>query len=228
MATSSLASMSTDVLDRLQDPNGTFWSEPYEVIPALAEAISELLIMVGRPTSQFNQIVTIQPNVCFQSMPSGFLCITNINLNGSFLKKTTLRALDYTQSSWSSSWQSDRAAIPQRWAPLGLNMWIAHPAPLEPVTAQVTGIGYPFSDGWPFSGTDTSPFQINVDQALEMFAAARGRVKETGLEFEIGQQLYQQFLSVARRLTQIEDRRDSLAFTQSFGVPTTPSKVEKR
>lgn len=228
MATSTLASMAPQVLDRLQDPNGTFWSQDFEIYPALAEAISELLLLVGRPTNAFNQIVTIQPNTVWQDMPSGMLCITNINLNGSFLKKTTLRALDYTQSSWNSSWQSDRAALPARWAPLGVNMWIAHPAPLYPVTAQVTGIAYPFSDGWPFSGSDASAFEKNIDQALELFAASYCTVKETGNEAIEGQKLYQQFLSIAKRYTQIQDRRDDLIFSASFGTPTAPSVVSKR
>lgn len=228
MATSTIASLAPAVGDRLQDPTFTFWLENFEVYAGIAEAMSELLLLVGRPTNYFNQLVTIEPNTCFQEMPSGLLCITNINLNGSFLKKTSLHSLDYTQSSWSSAWQSDRAASPARWAPLGLNLFIVHPAPLYPITAQVTGVQVPLSDTWPPSGNETSPFEKNLDQALELFAASYCTVKETGNEFVEGQKLYQQFLSIAKRYTQIQDRRDDLIFSQSFGTPTAPSVVSKR
>lgn len=228
MATSTISQLAPQVLDRLQDPNATFWLENFEVFAGIAEAISELLLLIGRPTNYFNQLVTIEPNICFQPMPSGLLCITNINANGSFLKKTSLHSLDYTQSSWSSSWESDRAASPVRWAPLGLGMFIVHPAVYYPITVQMTGVAVPLSDTWPPSGTENSPFEKNLNQALELYAAAYCRVKETGLEFEIGQTLYQQYLSIAKRYSQISDRRDDLIFSTSFGTPTAPSVVSKR
>lgn len=228
MATSTISQLAPAVGDRLQDPTFTFWNERFEVYAGLAEAMSELLLLVGRPTNYFNQLVTIEANTCFQPMPSGLLCITNINLNGSFLKKTSLHALDYTQSSWGSGWQSDRAPLCQRWAPLGLGMFIVHPAPLQPITAQITGVATPLSDTWPPSGTESIPFEKNLDQALELFAASYCTVKETGNEFVEGQKLYQQFLSIAKRYSTIQDRRDDLVFSQSFGTPTAPSVVSKR
>jgi hypothetical protein len=200
----------------------------YEVYPAIAEAISELLLIVGRPTQYFNSPIGINSNSCFQTMPPGVLAITNISVNGSALKKTTLRALDYTQASWSSAWESDRGPVPLRWAPLGLGMFIVHPAPLQPIWANGTGIAYPFLDGWPYSGADVSPFHKEVDQAIQMYAASYLRVKEVGQDAEIGFELYRQFQKIAQRLTVLEDRKDDLVWTQSFGAPTAPSQVSKR
>jgi hypothetical protein len=228
MATSTLAALAPQVQDRLQDPLGIFWNEQFEINAALAEGISELLLIVGRPTQIFNESVILQPNTVWQPMIPGLLCITDIRGTSSRLQKTTLRALDYTCSSWTSSWESDRAAFPIHWAPLGLNYFIVHPAPILPIPVNVTGIAYPFTDTWPPASTDTSPFAKNVDQALQLYAAAYCRVKTVGQDAEEGFAIYQQFLEIAQRLSAIEDRRDSLVWSRSLGAPTAPSQVSHR
>jgi len=227
-ATSTITQLAPAVGQRLQDPTFVFWNEQYETFAGLAEAITELLLIVGRPTAIFNQPVTIQPNTVWQAMPSGLLAITDIFLAGTKLKKTSLRALDVLCASWTSAWESDRAAAPARWAPLGLNYFIVHPAPLRPVTVTITGLQYPILTAWPPNGSEASPFHAEVDQALQMFAAHYCRVKEVGQDMEEGLPLYQAFLEIGQRLSAIEDRRDSLVWTRSLGAPTAPSQVAHR
>ena len=226
--TSTISELAPDVANRLQDPAYVFWNEQFEVYAALAEAISELMLIVGRPTVAFNQAVTIQPNTCFQSMPENVLSITGMQCNGSQIKKTTLHSLDYVQSSWGSAWQSDRAALSRYWAPLGLSMFIVYPAVLQPVQVSINAIQYPIQTSWPPNGSEESVFHKEVDQALQMYAAAYCRVKECGNDFFEGQSLYKQFLEIGKRLTVIEDRRDNLIWNQSFGAATAPSKVSAR
>lgn len=228
MATSTLAAMAPQVQSRLQDPDGIFWNLNFEIYPALAEAVSELLLIVGRPMALFNVPVVLTPNTVWQPMVPGMLCVTNIQSGGSFLKKTVLHSLDYLMASWGPSWESDRAAQAQRWAPLGLGTFIVHPAVTQPVQVQVSGIAYPFTDPWPYSGTDVSVFEKNIDQALQMYAASYCRLKETGQDADEGFELYKRFQQIAQRYTQIQDRRDDLVWTQSFGVPTAPSQTSKR
>lgn len=227
-ATSTIAEMAPQVLARLQDPNATFWNLQFETYAGIAEGISELLLIVGRPTQIFNTLITPAVNTVWQSIPQNVLAITGIQCNGSLLKKTTLRALDYTQSSWGSSWESDRAAAPARWAPLGLNYFVIHPAVVQPVQLQINAIEYPITTPWPPTGEELSPFHREVDQALQLYSAAYCRAKETGQDAEVGFELYKQFQKIAQRLTTIEDRKDSLVWTQSFGAPTAPSQVSKR
>lgn len=226
--TSTLSELAPQVQDRLQDPSGIFWGLDYEIFGGLAEAISELLLIVGRPTVTFNQPFTPALNTCFNEMPSGVLALTNIRSTLSTLGKTSLRNLDYLCSSWSPSWQSERGPVPKRWAPLGLNFFVLHPAPTEPVTLNITGIQYPFLDSWPPSGADTSPFAKEFDQALQLYAASYCRVKEIGQDFQEGLELYKQFLEIGQRLSTIEDRKDSLVWTHAFGAPTAPSQVSHR
>ena len=214
--------------DRLQDPTFTFWNEQFEAQAGLAEAISELLLIVGRPTQIYNGTVVLTPNTVWQPLPQNVLALTTIRCNGALLWKSTLHSLDYLQASWGSNWQSDRGPLPKRWAPLGLSMFVVHPAPLQPIKVQISAIEYPFLDTWPPDGTETSPFHKEVNQALEMYAAAYCRVKEVGQDHAEGQQLYQRFLAIGRRLTTIETRKDDLIFSMAFGVPTAPSETSKR
>ena len=226
--TSTIAQLAPAVGERLQDDTFIFWQEQFEVNAALAEAISELLLIVGRPTVIFNRPVTLLANTVWQPMPSGLLAITDIRSISSRLQKTTMRSLDVLCASWNSSWESDRAIQPVRWAPLGLSMFIVHPAPLLPIPVNVTGIAYPLTDTWPPDGTETSPFAKNVDQALQMYAAHYARVKECGQDFEEGLPLYQAFLEIGQRMTTIESRKDDLVWTKSLGAPTAPSQVSHR
>jgi len=225
--TSTISEMQPQVAARLEDPAGIFWNTQFEQYAALAEAISELLLIVGRPTVIFNSPVTLQPATVWQPMPPNLLCLTDVRTSVSH-KKTTLHALDYTCSSWSSSWESDRAASPARWAPLGLNWFIVHPAPALPMQVNVTGIAYPLTDSWPPNGTEYSPFHKELNQALEMYAASYCRLKEAGQDAEMGFPLYQAFLEIGQRLSTIEDRRDSLIWTRGLGAPTAPSHVARR
>jgi hypothetical protein len=227
-STSTLADLAPQVQARLQDPNGVFWSLSYETYAGLSEAVSELLLILGRPTATVASAVTLAANTVWQPMPTGLLAISNITSAGVPLRKTTLHALDYTQASWSSAWESDRAALPARWAALGLNYFVVHPAPVQPITVTVAGIAYPFTDTWPPASTDTTPFHKEFDQALELYAASYGRIKEIGQDFQEGLAQYQAFLEIGQRMSQIEDRRDSLVWTRGLGVPTAPSQVARR
>lgn len=226
--TSTLAELAPQVSARLQDDSNIFWSLDYEVYAGLAEGISELLLIIGRPTQTVNLSVFLTPNTVWQILPANLLAISDIRTSTSRLVKTSLRALDNTQTSWNSAWESDRAAKPARWAPVGLTQYIVHPAPLQPIQVQITGIAYPFTGDWPPSGTDTSPFHKEVDQALQLYAAAYARFKEIGNDAMEGFSLYQSFLEIGQRLSIIEDRKDSLVWTRSMGVATSTSQVSRR
>lgn len=227
-ATSTVATIAQLALERVQDPTGIFWDTSLEAYSAVAEAISELFLIIGRPTRQFNTLVTLIPNTVWQPMPANLLAITNIQSRGAWLKRTSLRALDYTQASWSASWESDRAPLPKRWAPVGLRMFVVHPAPVQPLEIQVTGLQFPIIGTYPLDGTQASPFHPEIDDALNMYAAAYLRMKETGDDALEGSALYKQFLQIAQRLTTIQDRRDSLVWTSGYGAQTTPGVNSRR
>lgn len=222
MGTTPISALAPQVANRLQDPTSVYWNLNNEVYASLVEAISELMLIVGRPTIQFNTKVTLEANTVWQPMPANMLAITNIRTDKYSLWNTTLRTLDYLQGSWSSAWESDTAPAPLRWAPLGFNYFVVHPAPETPITVYVAGVTNPITGAWPPTGAETVPFHDEFFEALEMYAAHYCRIKDMGADFQEGMMLYQTFLTLAQRLTTIEDRRDAWLFTQGLGVPTAP------
>ena len=223
----TIATLGTAVGNRLQDPTGIFWNTQWEQWAAVEEALNDLMLLVGRPTIQYATTVTLQPCTVWQPMPANMLAITNIRVGGSaWLKKTTLNALDYLQASWGPSWESDLATLPARWAPLGLTQFIVHPAPTAAITVSITGVGYPTTDAWPPNGTEESYLHDELNVALELYSQAYCMLKESNVQ--VVNALMAQYLDIAQRATTIEDRRDPLIFSASFGTPTTASQVSRR
>lgn len=206
---------------------GTWWSVAYELRTALAEAENDLMLLIGRPTQVFNLPFTLTANTCFQTVPKGVWAITDIQ-GSNALYKVNLFDLDYTQSSWGSDWQQDVDVACARWAPLGFNMFAVHPAPSAPVNVNITAIQYPVKSAWPYDGTQTVPFEDNYFELLEEYAAFYCRIKEMGNEFQEGMKLFQQYMQGARRMTQIQDRRDPLLFSGAFGAVENVNPISKR
>lgn len=228
MALSTIAELQLNLASRLQDPNGTFWLQQYEQYAALGEAINDLLLLIGRPTQLINIPVVLTPDICWQTMPPNMLAITTIRSATGPVWKTSLHAMDYLQASWGSDWEGDVSSVPKRWGPLGLTYYFVHPAPSTPITVQMTGIANPILTPWPPTGAETSPFHNEFNVALQLYATAYCRTKELGDDALEGDILFQQYLDIAARLSQIEDRRDPLLFSKAFGTPSAPSMVTLR
>jgi hypothetical protein len=212
------------VEDRIEEPEGAavFWAEQTEIFTGLVEAISEALLLVGRPVQLVNQVFSLVPNTPWQTMPSGFLCITDVQGPASQVWKWDLRSMDYLLSgNASTDWENDVTSgqTIYRWFPLGLGgqfgIWPSVP---HAQNVTITGLQSPVVSGWPYSGSQTIPLHDEFFQAIEKYAASYCRLKEGGAEFQQGVMLYQEFLSEMQRMTQIEDRRDPYIFGRSTGA----------
>lgn len=223
-----ISQLAPQVSARLQDPTNVFWNLSLEVYTSILEGISELLLLIGRPLIQYNTLVTLAANTVWQPMPANIFAISNIHGSSYSLWKTTLHSLDYLQASWSAAWESDVADVPLRWAPLGLNYFIVHPAPSTAIQVTISGLTYPVTDAWPSAGTELLPFHTEFMQAVELYAAAYCRIKDQTDDAFEGQKMYQSFLDIAQRMTGIEDRRDPDIFTAALGVPMTPTMTTRR
>lgn len=228
MALSTIAQLAVGVADRMQDPSAIFWEQNYEQFSSVAEGISDLLLLIGRPTQQFNTLITLTPNQVWQPMPANILAITNIRGAQYSLWKTSLHAMDYLQASWGPDWESDVADSPLRWGPLGLTYFFVHPAPTTPIQVTVSGVTYPIQTPWPPTGAETSPFHNEINVAIQMYAAWYLSLKMLPDESLEGDAIFQQYLDIAQRNSTIEDRRDPLIFSRAFGTPTAPSLVSLR
>ena len=198
--------------------DGEMWSIQFEIRAAIIEAMSDLMLLIGRPTQEVTQQFSLAPNTCFQTLPTGVFLLTNVYGIGGELRCVSLHDMDYIQSSWSSDWSNDTNANgPSRWFPLGFNLFGVHPAPTVPTTVTITGIQFATTNSYPYLGTEPLIFHDELEAALEQYAAMYCRLKETGPEVQTGMQLYKEYLAVAERNTEIEDRRDSVIFSPSFG-----------
>ena len=228
--TTPISTLADHTQQRLEEPvgAGAWWSRQFEVYSAIMEAQSDLLLLVGRPTQVVNVPFTLAPNTVWQAIPKGYLAITDIQGAGSPLYKINLYDLDFLQTSWGSNWQQDTDAVAQRWAPIGFNMFVVHPAPAYPQTVNVTAIQYPATDTWPYSGSEGVVFEDNYFQLIEEYAAFYCRIKELGAEFQEGMKLFEQYMAGARRMTQIQDLRDPLLFTMGYGGSQNVNPTTKR
>jgi hypothetical protein len=206
-----------------------FWNLQFEVYTAIVEAMNDLLLLVGRPTQTVAAPFSLVPNSVWQTVPRGLFAITEIWGPQSQLRKCTLYDLDYNQSNWGSDWENDTdPAGPTKWCPVGLNLFIVHPAPTAPQTVLLDGIRYPVVEDFPYSGAELVPFHHEVYEHLEQYAAHILRIKEGSAEFQESLALYKNYLEGAKRLTTIEDRRDPLVFSPTFGGPTGVNSIIKR
>jgi len=209
--------------------DGEFWSIQWELRTALIEAMNDLLLLIGRPTQTVNLPFNLTPNTVWQTVPKGLLLITDIWGWGSRLRKCDLHSLDYVMANWTPEWENDTdPAGPTKWAPLGFNMFLVHPATSVPQTVTLTAIAYPVTDTYPYTGAETIPYHDECLAALEAYAAHYCRLKESGSEAQQSLQLYRDYLAVAERLTQIESRRDPVIFSKSFGAAAGLDSLVKR
>jgi len=230
MGTTPISTLAPFVANRMEEVPGAtvFWSTQFEIYTALVEAISDLLLLVGRPTQVVNQVVTLLPNTPWQPMPAGLFCISDIQGPGSTAWKYTLWDFDFTQTSWNSAWENDMGDAIQQWFPIGFTMFGIHPSLSAATQVLVTGIAPATTNPWPYTGAETVPFHSEMFVALELYAASYMRVKEGGNEWNEGVTLYRQYLDLAQRLTMIEDRRDPYIFSQSVGGQVSVNPVDRR
>jgi hypothetical protein len=225
-----MSALAQNVLNRLEDPAGTFWSETFEVMSALAEAENLLMLLIGRPTQTVNVQFNLEPNTVWQTTPTGIFLITDVWGPQSRLRKVNLYDMDFNQSSWLSDWQNDTDPNgPVRFGNLGFTKFFVHPAPSVPQTVLLDAIQYPVAvSGFPYTGSSNVPFHEEFFVALEDYACVYCRLKEFSSELQQAMPLYQAFLGLAKRLSQIEDRRDSLVFSNAFGAPAGANSLVKR
>lgn len=229
---SVIGDLGVNVMNRLEEelpPSGpAFWDLTKEIYSGLVEAMNDLLLLVGRPTQAVTLPITLTPNSVWQTLPKGIFLIANLYGTQGEIRQTNLSAMDYVQASWGSDWENDVGPTVLRWGPLGFNRFFVHPAPLVATQLTLTGLQYPASDLWPYNGSEVVPFRHEFHVALELYAAHYARIKETGKEFEESLSLYGQYLSLAERMTQIEDIRDPVIFSRALGAPNPVSPITKR
>jgi hypothetical protein len=224
-----ISTLAINVANRLEENEPPiFWSLQFELYSALVEAMNDLMLLVGRPLQAVTQPLTLVANTVWQTVPKGIFLISNLYGVGGEIRQVGLASMDFIQASWDGTWENDTAQYPQRWLPVGVNMFAVHPAPLSPIQVTMTGIQYPALDPFPYTGNEQVPFTDEFHVALEEYAVGYCALKELGAEANQGFVNYQAYLGMAQRLTQLSDRRDPNIFSKSLGIPNTVSPTTKR
>jgi hypothetical protein len=227
-----ISTLAVNVQNRLEEiptgAPGAWWSYQFEILSAIIEAQNDLLLLVGRPTQVVNLPFTLVPDTPWQTVPKGVLLITDIQGAQSPLYKINLWDFDYLQTAWGSDWQQDVGPVAYQWAPVGFNMFAVHPAPEAGQTVNITAIQYPTTDVWPYTGAETCVFENQFFELIEEYAAFYCRIKETGGEFQEGLKLFEQYMAGAKRMTQIQDRRDPLLFISGYGAAQRTNPMTMR
>jgi hypothetical protein len=226
-----ISTLAQNVLERLEDPTGIFWSENFEIYSGLVEAMNDLLLLVGRPTQMVGMQFNLIPNTPWQTLPRGIFLISNIWGPQSQLRKYTLFSYDYEQPGpIGSGWENDTASSgPTSWAPVGFNQFIVHPATSVPQTVLLDGIAYPVAENFfPYNGNELVPFQHEWFILLEEYCAVYARLKEGSAEHQESLVMYQDYLRGAKRMTEIQDRRDPLIFSSALGAPAGVNSIKRR
>lgn len=210
------------VEERLEEVVGVpvFWNENLEIFTAIVEAICEATLLVGRPTQIVNVPYQITPNTPWQPVPTGVLCITDIQGPREQIWKWTLRDQDYTQVGNGSDWENDVTPGQTifRWWPMGFTQFGVWPSVPHAQTVYITGIASPVVSVWPFLNTQVINLHDEFLQAIEKYAAHYLRIKESSEEFQSSVMLYEGFMADMKRMTAIEDRRDPYIFTRAVGA----------
>jgi hypothetical protein len=137
--------------------------------------------------------------------------------------------MDYEQASWGSDYENDSSVNgPVRWAPVGLNLFLVHPAANAAQQVLINAVAYPVAASWPYTGNETIPFTHEFHVLLEQYAAVYCRLKEGTSELQSALPMLAEFYAGAQRMTQIADRRDPLIFSQDFGVMAGVGQIPKR
>ena len=222
-----ISTLAANALERLEenylsgiDSGPVFWNEQFEIYSAIVEAENDLLLLVGRPTQTVSMPFMLTPNTVWQRMPKGLFAISDVQGPQSAIRKYSLFSYDYEQpGNLGSDWEND-TGTPTSWAPIGMGMFIVHPAPVAPMSVLLTGIAYPVAEtNFPYTGAELVPFHHEFHVALEEYAAHVCRIKEGGSELQESMTLYQSYLTLAKRMTEIESRKDDLIFSKAFGAP---------
>jgi len=221
--------LAQNVIQRLEESNPpVFWNLQLEIFTAIVEALNELMLLVGRPTMIVQSIFNLNPNSVWQYLPKGMLALTDVYGPQSPLRKVSLFSLDYEQFASGSDWECDSASTPVRWAPIGLNIFVVHPAANATQQVAVNAVAYPVAAPFPYTGAETVPFEHNYFQALEMYASVLLRLKEGTSELHNALPMLAEFYQIAARMSEIQDRRDNLVFSRDFGIMAGTNQIVKR
>jgi hypothetical protein len=207
----------------------TFWSETYEMLPALVDAMFQAALVTGA-IQAINVPVTLAANTTFFSLqnntgigiPAGVFAALRLRQPYP-IRKTTLKGLSDVIPGWQNA-----AAGPQlrAWFPLGISQFGIFPQLASPQTAVMDFLVAPVTVPRPYTSAITVPFLDEFMSAFPEYAAVILRAKELGLEAEASETVMNAFMTQMKGLSMWQSRLDSLVMTNTYGANIPKMKRE--
>lgn len=209
-----LSDLLPDVLGRIEDPmppGPIHWDLQGEVYVQMVYALFEAALVTGN-VQKISVVVPLAANTTYFNVPQA--TIAPIRMRSPFpVKKTTLKALDDLNTGWQQQTGDDIKS----WFPMGVNMFGIYPQLTGSISVTMDFIASPINEIRPYTGNETDPFQNEFNDILTTYTAAMLRAKEGGAEAEESDVVFQDYMAVLKRLSQFQQRIDSLVYSGAFG-----------
>ncbi len=229
MALLTLSDLLEDVLNRVEEqqpPNGpTFWSLTGEVYPAMVDGIFEASLITGVVQLVSVQVTLAAETTWFSTQASGgglyasaglpVGIVAPLRMKAPYgIRKGSLKGLDDMNPGWQQAAPGTQIVT---WFPLGVSGFGIYPQ-LEAESNVVMDFLYcPINQPRPLTGNETIPLQQEFSDLLSKYAAAQLRAKESGLEAETADTVFQEYLAECKDLSLFQQRLDSLVYSSAYG-----------
>lgn len=226
-----------DILGRLEEnveSGPIFWSQTYEILPELVDAMFEATLLTG-VVQAVNIPVTLAPNVTYFSLalgqgygfggfgqggygggvnvPPGALAA--IRMRGPWaLRKVSLKGLADVHPGWQNLAPSNQL---RGWFPLGISGFGIWPQLTVETTVIMDFIVSPVNAPRPYNTAIPVPFQEEFTSAFPEYAATMLRTKELGAETEEAESVFNSYMDKMKQLSLFQNRLDSQVFTPAYG-----------
>jgi hypothetical protein len=225
----TLSDLLEDVLNRVEEqqpPNGpTFWSLNGEVYPSMVDGIFEASLITGVVQLVSVQVTLAANTTWFSTQASGGSLYASAGLPVGIvaplrmkapygIRKTSLKSLDDMTPNWGQEPPSSQLIA---WGPLGVSGFFVYPKLIAEANVVMDFLLCPINQPRPLTGSETIPLQQEFSDLLSKYAVAQLRAKESGLEAETADTVFQEYLSETKSLSLFQQRIDSLVYSSAYG-----------
>ena len=212
-----------------------FWSQAYECLVELVDAMFEAALLTG-VVQAVNIPITLQPNTTYFSIaqgqgygfggfgqggyggglnaPPGALAALRMRAPWA-IRKVSLKALTDVNPGWENVVPGTQL---RAWFPLGISGFGIFPQMAYETQVVMDFIVSPVSAPRPYNTTLPVPFEAQFLSAFSEYAAALLRTKELSSEAEEAAIVMEAYLDKMRQLSLWQSRLDSQVFTPAYGA----------
>jgi hypothetical protein len=227
----TLNDLLSDILGRLEENTQTgfpiFWSQTYEILPALVDAMFEASLITGTVQAHDIQVTlaagthyfSLQNNTAI-GVPAGV--VAALRLKAPYpVRKVTLQSLDATVPGWQSAAPlppETRGSSIISWFPLGVSAFGIYPALAVDSFVTMDFIVSPTTTPRPYTASIPVPLQSEFGDLLPMYAAVICRAKELGSDAEEASTVMDEYMQAVKQLSLFQSRLDQLILTKAYGA----------